>query len=221
MSNKPFAVSRDGNHSLVETTWKGKRIARASTKADERAEHIRELRRKTSQLASKANKRIQRLERNNLTTTPAYERYIAEGAQKFGVKGKSYNEVQRELARLRRFLESETSTVRGAHSVLKDMAANTGIKYKNFEELKTRSSQFFELASKVEQYLRNVEDAASAIGYKQIWDAINKYTQEQGANLEDIDQSLDTMTQNITKALMKYDTPVMEHGSAWYPLKDE
>lgn len=185
-----------------------------------KADRIREYRRGVSRLADVANKRIKRLERNNLTTTPAYQKFIEDGGARFGVKGKSYNEVQQELSRLRRFIEAKTSTVRGANNVLKEIASNTGIKYKNMAELKVKSAKFFELASKVEQYLRNVEDAASAIGYQKIWEAINTYTDEAKVDLTDTGLSVEDMLENVTNALTEYEEP-SEFISGWYSLKDD
>lgn len=183
-------------------------------------ERIREYRREASRLASKANKRIERLERNNLTDSPAYQRYIKDGGQRFGVRGKTYNEVQQEVARLNRFLNAETSTVRGTINVLKEMASNTGIKYENLEDLKSKASKFFELASKVEQYLRNVEDAASAIGYQKIWEIINTYVETEKIDLESGSASIDDMIQQVSNALLEYDTPAPTI-STWYSVKKD
>lgn len=190
--------------------------------AKEKQEAIRQLRREASRLAAMANKRVQRLENNNLTSTPAYQRYLKDGGEKFSVRGKSYNEVQKELAKLKRFIDSTTSTVRGANSVLKELAANTGIKYKNLTDLRSKSSRFFELASKVEQYLRNVEDIASAIGYQKIWEAINEYTKQNKVDLSDADEAIDSMVENVSKALAEYDEPIsLFDGNGWYSIKND
>lgn len=189
-----------------------------ASKVQQKAEKIREFRREASRLAAIANKRIKRLEDNNLTETPAYKSYIEMGAKKFSVKGKDYNQVQQELSKLRKFIDAKTSTVRGANNVLKDIAKNTGIKYKNMKELREKSSKFFELASKVEQYLRNVEDIASAIGYQEIWTAINTYTDEAKADLANGEADLDAMVERVTKALTEYETPTPFIGG-WYSLK--
>lgn len=183
---------------------------------------IQEFRREASRLAAMANKRVERLERNNLTSTPAYQRYLKDGGVKFSVRGKSYNEVQREVAKLKRFIDSETSTVRGANNVLKELAANTGIKYKNLEDLRSKSKQFFELASKVEQYLRNVEDIASAIGYQKIWEAINEYTAQNKIDLANADEAIDSMVEKVSKALAEYDEPIpLFDGNGWYSIKND
>jgi len=182
-------------------------------------EAIRAYRKEASRLASLANKRVERLERNNLEDSPAYKKYV-EGQPKFGVKGKTYNELQQEMSRLRRFINAETSTVKGVNNTLKEMAKNTGINYKNLEDLKSKATKFFELASKVEQYLRNVDDMASAIGYQKIWEAINQYTREAEIDLSDSDSKIDEMIKNVTDALKEYDTPT-PILQGWYSLKDE
>ena len=117
---------------------------------------------------------------------------------------------------------SQTSTIKGVNTVLKDMAKNTGIKYKNLGELREKSAKFFELASKVEQYLRTVDDMASAIGYQKIWEVINTYTQESNIDLGDANLKIDSMVESVTNALKQYETPIVDGaGSEWFLLKDE
>ena len=191
--------------------------------ATEKEQRIKEFRREASRLAAIANKRVERLEKNNLKSTPAYQRYIEGG--RFGVRGKDYNQVQKELSRLKSFLGSETSTIRGANKTLKDMAKNTGIQYSNLTELRDKASKFFELASKVEQYLRNVEDMASAIGYQKIWEAINQYTDSAKIDLAQADTDIDGMISAVTKALTEFENPIADRINVsneafnWYPIK--
>lgn len=191
------------------------------TGVQNKRQRIREYRKEASRLSAIANKRVERLNKNKLTSSPAYQQYIA-GQQKFSVKGKTFNEVQAEMSRLRGFLAAKTSTVRGANQVMKDIAANTGIKYKNLTELKAKSAKFFELASKIEQYLRNVHDAASAIGYQKIWEAINEEVQEKKIDLEDGEANLDVMIERVSNALVEYeeDVPIIE-GWGWYSVKKD
>ena len=145
---------------------------------------LQALKAEVSRKASIANKRLARLERNNLTHLPAYQMWLDyKGGVKFSVKGKDYNELQMELARVNAFLNAKTSLVREANKYLKEIAAMTGIKYTTVKELPALTAKFFELASKIEQYLRNAEDSASAIGYQKIWEVINKYVEEEDAEL--------------------------------------
>lgn len=192
------------------------RVAQA---AEEKARRIREYRQEASRLASMANKRVARLERNNLTNTPAYQTYLESGG-KFGVRGKSYNEVQAEVARLNRFLNAQSSTVRGANNVAKQIASNTGIKYSNLDELREKSARFFELASKAEQYARNVLDAASALGYQKIWDVINTLEQQNEIDLASAEASVDDMLAKVTDALDEYEPEPVDTliGNVWFEL---
>ena len=187
----------------------------------EQERRVKQFRAEASRKASLANKRIQRLENAGLKESPAYKRWLRDGGEKFSVRGKTYREVQSEVKRLNRFIDAQTSTVRGTHNVLKDMAKNTGQTYKNLEELKLKSAKFFELASKTEQYLRNIHDAGSAIGYQKIWEQINTYIKESNADLADGKLNLDQMIESVSNALMQFDEPIKDGaGDEWFLLKD-
>ena len=188
---------------------------------ENKVDRVKYLRNEANRLASMANKRVRRLEQKNLTDAPAYQQYIASGG-KFSVRGKDYNQLQREISRLQSFLSSETSTVRGYNNVLKEMAKNTGIKYKNLTDLKQKSANFFELHSKVEQYLRQVEDMASAIGYQKIWETINQYVKSNKLNLASDRLNIDDMVKQLTDAIKEHDEPFMGfNNSMWYELSDD
>lgn len=158
------------------------------------------LKREVSRLASMANKRLVRLENNGFEDSPAYKQWIESGGKKFSVRGKDYNELQKELARVRQFVNSKTSTIRGAQSVLKAIAANTGANFKG-KELWAQASNFFRVASMIEQYIRNTEDVASAIGYQKIWTAINQYTQANDIDLAAMQVDMEQMVGNIAQMI--------------------
>ena len=168
----------------------------SKTKSDEQArkQRIRQLKQEISKKASMANKRLKRLEKNDLTNVPAYRQYVQGGGVKFSVKGKNYNQLQAELSRVNHFINSKTSTVRGTNSVLKEIANTAKIKYNNLSELYSNVNQFFSLATKVEDYLNATGQTALAIGYQRVWEAINKYVEQEGKIL------LDT-TRDLAKAL--------------------
>lgn len=132
-----------------------------------------ELKKEVSRMASMANKRIKRIESNELTELPAYKSWYDNGHIKFSVKGKDYNQLQSEFWRLKRFLDDKTSTVRQANSFLKEMAQNTGIKYNGLADLKSKSKQFFDLAEKIKQYYKSANQSAIALDYQKIWQQIN------------------------------------------------
>lgn len=179
-----------------------------------------EFRKEVSRLASLANKRIQRLEASKLTDSPAYQKWVENGGVKFGVKGKTYNQLQSEMARLNRFINAQTSTVRGINSALKEMAANTGIKYGTLEELRSKATSFFELASKVEQYLRTVNDMASAIGYHKIWEVINEYVEREKIDLSGAENNIDELSKMVSELIVQqqnYNATVIDDG--WVVLE--
>lgn len=182
----------------------------------------KKFRQEASRMSAIANKRVERLERNNLESSPAYKKLLDNGGVKFSVRGKTHNELQREVSRLQKFLDSETSTVRGINSTLKTMATNTGITYKNLNDLRGKADKFFELASKVEQYLRQTEDNASAIGYQKIWEAINVYVKQEKVDLNSAKVSIDDMIERVNYVLENSAPNVYgEQGGSddtWYAL---
>ena len=195
----------------------------------EKKERIKQLRREASRLVSMANKRLIRLEANKLTDVPAYQQLvdIMGNKPRFSIRGKDYNELQREIARMRRFLDAKTSTVRGANQVLKEMAKNTGIKYKTMKELKAKAKVFFELASKIEQYLRTVHDMASAIGYQKIWQAVNTYVKDVKHDLDISKLDLERAVFEISEAIKEYEEKEFVLGNydnqiaGWFRLADD
>lgn len=176
----------------------GKTLKAAQQKAkkvfDERAEARR--------LVSLANKRMRRLEQKGMTDNPAYK---ATGGKYFSVRGKTPQEVQRLMREIDKFINAKTSTVRGTNAYLKEMAENTGVVYDNLTDLKKMTPKFFELSSKIEQYLRNVEDMASAIDYNQIWQQINVYVKENEVDLTKAQGDIDEMIKHVSTALKKFE----------------
>jgi len=159
---------------------------------------VKDLKKEISRKASMANKRLARLERNKLTDTPAYRNWVEYGGGvKFSVKGKSYNELQAELSRVNHFIDNATSTVRGTNQVLKQMAKITGVKYTNVKDLHSLTTRFFELSSKVEQYLNSAMQGGSAIGYQKIWQVINEYVSKEKINLADSNVDVDSLIRKI------------------------
>lgn len=183
---------------------------------------VADYRKEASRLASMANKRLKRLEKAGLTDSPAYKKWLDGGGVKFGVRGKTHNQLQQEVSRMNQFINSQTSTIRGVNAQLKDMAKNTGIKYSSLKELRSKASKFFELASKVEQYLRTVDDMASAIGYQKIWTAINQYVETEKVDLGQAKNDIDKMILEVTKAMGAFDETVHLRDSmgdaGWFKL---
>lgn len=181
-----------------------------------------------SRLAAMANKRVARLEANKMEDSPAYRGYMASGGGKFSVKGKTHNQLQIEVSRMRNFINAKTSTITGINNHFKEIADITGIQYKSVSELRAKTARFFELALKVETYLRDVEDMASAVGYQKIWEVINVYVKDSKTDLSDAAVTVDSMVDNITQMIMKqYEINAVKSAisthddskSIWYHLK--
>lgn len=175
------------------------------TKQEITADRLKELKAEVSKKASMANKRIKRLENKGMTNNPAYRNWEQyNNGQKFSVKGKNYNQLQQELSRVNSFIGAKTSTIRGTNKVLKEIASNTGIKYKKVGELYEKSAKFFELASKVGQYMKNVNMSGQAMGYQKLWQTINEYTESKGIDLSgdnvDVDQFIKEISDLTSKS---------------------
>lgn len=174
-------------------------------------EETKALKAEVSRKASMANKRLKRLEQKGLTSSPAYKMWLESGGAKFSVRGKNYNELQAELARVNQFIEAKTSTIRGVNKVLQDIAKTTGIETKDIVKIQNHAIKFFELTSKIEQYLRNTEDAASAIGYRKIFEVVSNYVKQEKIDLGKSEQDIDTLMPDLIGMMTRaIDTQIAE-----------
>lgn len=163
------------------------------------------LRAQVSQLASMANKRLDRLEKNELTLSPAYQNWEQAGAHRFSVSGKSYPEVQSEYWRVKHFLEMRTSSVTGTKAVLQEIATNIGwgdIDFDNIAETQDQLSNFFKIADTVSQYLDSVDESAAALDYQEIWDTINAAYQEGKIDFNNAELDAEQMQGIVSKMLV-------------------
>ena len=165
-------------------------------------EEERKLRAEARRLVSMANKRLRRLEQQNLINSPAYKKWVEEGGQKFSVKGKSMEEVKQEIARMDDFLKKQTSTVRGAKQYFKNVAKEVGIKkFDDFTDLQRKLNTFFETTAKVKEYLYNTKEIGVAIGYQKIWEVVSDYVEEVGHELELTEETVVEMTKKLVKSV--------------------
>lgn len=156
---------------------------------------------KLKKLYADAKRNIRDLQRHNLSDTPAIQKLEENGKIRFSVKGKTYNELQSDYFRLKRFAEAETSTVKGATAVLENIARNTGIHYNNLDDLITQSRVFFDIASKVEQILEAQSQLAFTMGYQTIWTAVNNMVERKAINLRDI-HNIEQAAQTVYDSLI-------------------
>lgn len=166
----------------------------------------RKLRQEASRLSSMANKRLKRIEEQNLLESPAYQSWVENGSARFGVRGKNIQQVQAEVGRLNNFLNQSTSTVTGAKNYFKNIAKTVGItEYKDIPDLQNKLNNFFELTSKVKQYLHSSKEIGVAIGYQKIWEVVSDYVQEVGDDVGDVEKiALDIASKELPASVMKY-----------------
>lgn len=161
----------------------------------------RKYRQEASRKVSMANKRLKRMEEQNLTMSPAYKKWIDDGGQKFGVRGKSTDEVRAEVARLNKFLKQTTSTVRGTKKYLTNVAVQVGIvNYNSYQSLNSQLKDFFEVSDRVREYLKNSKEISVSIGYKKIWEEVNEYAETVGKEFNELNKDIVEIASAITRA---------------------
>ena len=161
----------------------------------------RKYRQEASRKVSMANKRLKRMEEQNLTMSPSYKKWVEEGGQKFGIKGKTTQEVKAEVARLNKFLNQTTSTVRGTKKYLTNIASQVGIKnYDSYQSLNNQLKDFFEVSDRVREYLKNSKEIAVSIGYKKIWEEVNEYAETVGKDFASLNKDIVEIASSITHA---------------------
>lgn len=160
-------------------------------------EKRREFAVEVSRLASMANKRLKRLEKNELDS-PAYRDWVKNGEVRFSVKGKDYNELQSEYWRIQHFIESKTSTVKGAIKNLEDIAEMTNIQYENLDDLKAKVHNFFELSDKIAEYYNLADKQAEGLDYQAIWQQINTMVDDGLVDLSDTNSDMAEIVGNLS-----------------------
>lgn len=160
----------------------------------------KELRREASRLVSLANKRLKRIEQQGLIESPAYKKYVEDGKQKFGIRGKSMAEVKQEIARMNDFIKKQTSTVTGTKKYLDNVAKSVGIvKFEDYNQLQDQLNTFFKGVDKVREYLQNSKEVSVAIGYSKIYEVVSDYVQEVGSELDSIDDLVVEMAEKVVE----------------------
>lgn len=123
--------------------------------------------------ASMANKRIKRMQAQGIES-PAYKTVMKTGGS-FSAKGLSGKDFERENRRLDKFLESKTSTSRGAKKVYRDTIKRTGLDKLGIDKQYNKHSKkdmndFFDTASKVHEYMRSQKGVYLTSG--EVWGSI-------------------------------------------------
>lgn len=178
-----------------------------------------------NKLVSKANKRLRRLEKKGWKTG-AYKKAKMTGGAFHNKRGASYHEKAREYQRVKNFLNSKTSTVRGSTKVVKDMLSRTGLSdmlgdtadtivtsemvdsVANGVVSTTIINKFFDIASMVDEYLKN--HRGTKISSDEIWRSVHDtYLSDYDIDFEDVDP--DEMVGNVVRKL--HEDYLKSHGS--------
>ncbi|AXQ65935.1 MAG: hypothetical protein [Podoviridae sp. ctdc61] len=178
-------------------------VVRVPTIAAQQQQNKKRLRELASSLASKANKRVRRLEKNGFTDQSAYRTYVESGG-KFSVKGKNEKEILAELERVKKFLGDESSTVSGINKQAESVAKRLNIKYKTFKELREKNQAIFKLLPKITEYMKMSSNTYTEYDSDQVIDEVTDYVDEVMAQLKDgetldIEQAIQDIEQRIIK----------------------
>lgn len=136
-------------------------------------------------MAKEANARLDELAKNEMNS-PAYANWVQNGEVRFGVKGKTYQEVQSEYWRTKNFLDAKTSTVKGAQDVLNQISRNTGFTGETGKLTQDEASQFFKLADRISDYYKMTGDSAKALDYQKIWEQINTAIERADLRIDEV-----------------------------------
>lgn len=169
---------------------------------DELKEKERRMRQEASRLASMANKRLKRLEEQNLLNTPAYKSRFESRGKKFGIRGKTNKQVQHEMAQINKFLKMQTSTVTGAKQNLKDIAGRIGIyNWDNIEDLNQRISNYYMLTDRILEYSRTLQTLGTSLNYEKVGEIVADYMQEVNGQVTMSDKEVVMLTQRVAEAV--------------------
>lgn len=169
-------------------------------KSGELTQKEKELRGEARRLVSLANKRLKRIEQQGLLESPAYKKYVEDGKQKFGIRGKNMEEVKQEIARINDFIKKQTSTVTGTKKYLDNVAKSVGIvKFENYKQLQEQLNTFFRGVDKVREYLQNSKEVSVAIGYSKIFEVVSDYVEEVGTELDSVDDLVVEMAEKVVE----------------------
>lgn len=136
-----------------------------------------DLQAQVNQMANEANRRLDDLIANEMDS-PAFSQWVKNGEVRFGVQGKTYQEVQAEYWRTKNFLDAKTSTVKGAQDVLDQISRNTGFTGNSGQLTQDEAREFFKLADKISEYYEMTGESAKALDYQLIWEQINTAIQK-------------------------------------------
>ena len=195
------------------------------TRAKQQADRWKAYRMTASAMAAKANKRLQRLEKNGMTEVTAYKKFMDGGGAKFSIQGKTNAEVKAEVNRLNSFLDDVTSTITGINKRAANVADRFDIKYKNYKELREKNAAIFQLLQKAEQYINNSTKLDTYYDSDQLMDSVVNYVEGAKISLTNNKMDIDEAVAHLEKELIAqqealYDAPSDRPPSFFTPVSD-
>lgn len=136
------------------------------------AKKQKDFRREVSRLSAIANKRIKRLSESDYTQSPAYQKWLNAGGDRFGIKGKTQQEVWQEYYRVKDYLDSKTSSITGSKEVLKNINEYTGLHLDDVLDVQSVADDYFRLANRVAEYV-NISGLGAIYDSNQIFNNIS------------------------------------------------
>lgn len=171
-----------------------------------------ELAREVSRLARIANKRLDRLEKSAFSTTSAYNQWKRMGGQRFRTNGMSYQQLQQEYWRVQNFLQSETSTIKGARQYINNILSKvggimpnlSGVVYSD-EQMVKMASNYYKLLTEIGNKLDEAGETAKKFDSFQILKDMYEYFEYSEGAIDDLlDDSVDLST--MAEQILAMDT---------------
>lgn len=179
-----------------------------------------ELAKEVSRMAQMANKRITRLEKNNLQMTSAYKTWERQGKPHYSVRGKDYQQLQSEYWKIKKVIDNENSLVKTANANLRQMNVELGFaETKNMDTVKQNLNGFWDVFSKIKQYTDTLEGSDYNIGSPRIKEMISDYVKTNKVDLSNIDE-VKSVIEKIKLDVDEYASiPYDVSSKAWVTVK--
>lgn len=150
-----------------------------------------DFRKKVNALKNKANNRLKKLEKNKLENTPAYKAFTTyHGEPRFGIKGKTREQVRAEYFKIKHFLESSTSTVKGAEKYLSRQMSITGLKGGNAQG---QIANFWGIADELRKSMQAVKRSYLALDSERVINSVRQVIQENEEGADDLESMGDAL----------------------------
>lgn len=140
----------------------------------------RGLRKAVSTMASVANKRLQRLEKNKIYYGHISGEGTISGVKKYGVRGKTYDEVKREFKRVRGYLLDEQSSFNQMYKTYSKFKRRVikGYRERKGEELTGKDKKDYRKMRKQKASARMIKEkqltkAEELQAWRKVWDFYN------------------------------------------------